>query len=61
MELLRVAGYRGIGLSIVALLLKKMNACVIAMARQKSDALAALEEEYRDRMEVTLGDMYVFF
>lgn len=56
-----MAGYRGIGLSIVALLLKKMNACVIAMARQKSDALAALEEEYRDRMEVTLGDMYVFF
>jgi hypothetical protein len=36
-----------------------MGACVVAMARNRNDALVALAAEHQDTLMVVLGDMYV--
>ena len=46
---------RGLGLSILQLLLKA-GARVVTLSRSKPDALVQLQEQYKDQLEVVQGD-----
>jgi hypothetical protein len=46
-------------LAIVNILLRDMDACVVAVIRKSTDLLAALANEYQESFSLVCGDVYV--